>query len=119
MVSSELPLPSLRQDPMGIKHATKNQRRHPGRHGGRIIPRRRPPPTHDHGDYRVPRGDLLSATKALLQAGRLKFAELPETPTLVEEFLSFPMKTNPGRHKNSSPSTKSPPVAGGLFVTCR
>lgn len=51
--------------------------------------------TREQGRYRVPKRDLIFATKVLLQAGRLKFAELPETPTLVKELLAFQVKIDP------------------------
>jgi hypothetical protein len=46
----------------------------------------------DRNHYRVPKRDLVSATKILLQAGRLRFAELPETPILVKELLGFQVR---------------------------
>jgi hypothetical protein len=46
-------------------------------------------------DLRVPKRDLVSCTKVLLQAERLRFAELPDTPILVKELLSFKVKIDP------------------------
>lgn len=49
----------------------------------------------DASGFRVPKRDLVSAAKVLLQAGRLRFAELPETPILVRELLGFQVKIDP------------------------
>ena len=49
----------------------------------------------NRGNYRVPKRDLVSTTKVLLQSGRLRFAELPETPILVKELLAFQVKIDP------------------------
>jgi hypothetical protein len=47
----------------------------------------------DAGDYRVPKRDLASTIKVLLQNGQLKFAEkLPLAELLKEELLNFRVK---------------------------
>jgi hypothetical protein len=49
--------------------------------------------TKDSYHYVVPKRDLISATKVLLQSERLRFAEgLPETQTLVRELLAYQPK---------------------------
>lgn len=53
------------------------------------------------GRFRVPKRDLVGAAKVLLQSGRLKFAELPETPTLVRELLNFQVKIDPATAHDS------------------
>lgn len=45
--------------------------------------------------YRVPKRDLVFGAQVLLQAGRLRFAQLPETPILVEELLSLRVTIDP------------------------
>jgi hypothetical protein len=52
--------------------------------------------TRDGDHNTVPKRDLISATKVLLQSGRLRFAEgLPETQTLVKELLAYQPKVDP------------------------
>lgn len=51
--------------------------------------------SQDGRNYRVPKRDLVSVCKVLLQTERLQFAELPDTPTLVNELLSFQVKIDP------------------------
>ena len=49
--------------------------------------------SHEGGDYRVPKRELVSTLQVLLQGGRLKFAEgLPEVATLVRELMAFQVK---------------------------
>lgn len=55
----------------------------------------------DRAGFRVPKRDLISSTKVLLQSGRLRFAELPETPILVKELLSFQVKIDPATAHDS------------------
>lgn len=52
--------------------------------------------SHDeHGDYRVPKKELVSSLQVAFQSGRLKIASaLPLAETLREEILSFRIKTN-------------------------
>jgi hypothetical protein len=44
--------------------------------------------------YHIPKRELASTMQALLQGERIKFAKLPETPTLVKELQSFKVKIN-------------------------
>ena len=52
--------------------------------------------THDRGDYRVPKRDLVAAVAVLLATERLKIAAgLPEAATLQAELLGFRVKIDP------------------------
>lgn len=52
--------------------------------------------TREASHYIVPKRDVISATKVLLQSERLRFAEgLPETQTLVKELLAYQPRMDP------------------------
>ena len=55
----------------------------------------------DRGNYRVPKRDLVSCIAVLLQQKRLQFAQLPMTPTLVQELLNFKVKIDPATAHDS------------------
>jgi hypothetical protein len=56
----------------------------------------------DHGGWRVPKRDLVSAVQAALQTKRLKIASvLPETATLMRELQTFRAKVNVAIDKES------------------
>ena len=58
-------------------------------HGGDSV-------THDGGNYRVPKRDLVGVLQVLLQSGRLKVAQKLELgPILQQEMLNFKQKIDP------------------------
>jgi hypothetical protein len=54
----------------------------------------------------VPKRDLITKTAVLLQQRRIRIAaELPETPTLVNELLNYRIKTNDSGHHSYGPES--------------
>jgi hypothetical protein len=55
--------------------------------------------SHQADEWSVPKRDLVSAAKVLLQSGRLRVAAaLPEAPTLQRELLAFRVKISAAGH---------------------
>jgi hypothetical protein len=57
-------------------------------------------PTNDGREWRVPKRDLISTMKVVMQSKRLQAAEtLPDRPVLMQELLNFQRRTTDAAHE--------------------